>query len=68
MNTTGFTSVERAFIEKSGRKGFSTRLPYIVVHNFPDLVLLCRGLHFVQIDEYLKCAMELEKSIESVAV
>lgn len=47
MNTTDFTSVEKTFFEKSGREGFSTKLPYIVVSNFPDLGLLT-ALRFIE--------------------
>ncbi len=40
MKGTNLTLVEKNFFERSGRKGFSTKIPYIVVQNFPDLGLL----------------------------
>lgn len=43
----GFTPVEQTFFERSGRKGFSTKLPYIVVRNFPNLGLLT-SLRFLE--------------------
>ncbi len=47
MNTALFTKVEKAFFDHSGRKQFTTRLPYIVVKNFPDLGLLT-SLRFIE--------------------
>ncbi len=47
MNTARFTKVEKAFFDHSGRKQFTTRLPYIVVKNFPDLGLLT-SLRFIE--------------------
>ena len=36
MNTEGFSKVEQAFFERSGRKKITAKLPYLVVKNFPD--------------------------------
>jgi glucosamine-6-phosphate deaminase len=47
MNTTGFTKVEQSFFLQSGRKQITTRLPYIVVNNFPSLGLLT-SLRFLE--------------------
>src|SRR5665647_1380025 len=47
MNTTGFTKVERSFFLDSGRKQITTKLPYIVVNNFPSLGLLT-SLRFLE--------------------
>ena len=47
MKAKGFTPVEQTFFERSGRKGFSTKLPYIVVQNFPNLGLLT-SLRFLE--------------------
>src|SRR5659263_79517 len=47
MNTTGFTKVEKSFFLHSGRKQITTKLPYIVVNNFPDLGLLT-SLRFLE--------------------
>ena len=47
MNTARFTKVEQAFFDFSGRKQFTTKLPYIVVKNFPDLGLLT-SLRFIE--------------------
>lgn len=47
MKIQGFTSVEQAFFDRSGRKGFTTRLPYVVVNNFPNLGLLT-SLRFIE--------------------
>ena len=47
MNTSGFTKVEQAFFENSGRKQISARLPYIVVKNVPNLGLLT-ALRFLE--------------------
>jgi glucosamine-6-phosphate deaminase len=40
MNTRGFTEVEKVFFRNSGRTGWSTKIPYIVVPNLPDLGLV----------------------------
>lgn len=42
-----FTDVERSFFSRSGRSGYSTRMPYIVVQNFPSLGLLT-SLRFLE--------------------
>ena len=47
MNTAGFTRVEQAFFERSGRKSHSSNMPYIVVKNFPNLGLLT-SLRFLE--------------------
>ena len=47
MKAKGFTPVEQTFFERSGREGFSTKLPYIVVQNFPNLGLLT-SLRFLE--------------------
>ncbi len=47
MKTQVFTSVEKSFFERSGREGYSTGIPYIVVQNFPDLGLLT-SLRFLE--------------------
>jgi len=47
MNTARFTRVEQAFFDYSGRKEFTTKLPYIVVKNFPNLGLLT-SLRFIE--------------------
>jgi glucosamine-6-phosphate deaminase len=47
MITDSFTEVERAFLERSGRKGFTTGIPYIVVKNFPSLGLIT-SLRFLE--------------------
>jgi len=47
MNTNSFTGVERLFFERSGRKYFTTPVPYIVVNNFPALGLLT-SLRFLE--------------------
>jgi len=36
---SSFTGVEKVFVEKSGRKDLSTRIPYVIVPNFPNLGL-----------------------------
>jgi len=40
MIKSGFTEVENVFFRNSGRKAWSTKIPYIVVPNLPDLGLL----------------------------
>ena len=47
MNTTGFTKVEQSFFQHSGRTQITTKLPYIVVNNFPSLGLLT-SLRFLE--------------------
>jgi len=47
MDTTGFTKVEQSFFLNSGRKQITTKLPYIVVNNFPSLGLLT-SLRFLE--------------------
>jgi glucosamine-6-phosphate deaminase len=47
MKTAGFTNVEKTFFERSGRSGYSTKIPYIVVKNFPNLGLLT-SLRFLE--------------------
>ena len=47
MNTAGFTKVEQVFLDRSGRKSFSSVMPYIVVKNFPNLGLLT-SLRFLE--------------------
>jgi glucosamine-6-phosphate deaminase len=47
MKMKGFTGVEQSFFDRSGRKNFSTRMPYIVVQNFPSLGLLT-SLRFIE--------------------
>ena len=42
-----FTSVEQSFFNRSGRKRHSTKIPYIVVQNFPNLGLLT-SLRFLE--------------------
>jgi glucosamine-6-phosphate deaminase len=47
MKITGLSKVEQAFFDKSGRTTYSTKTPYIVVQNFPDLGLLT-ALRFLE--------------------
>jgi glucosamine-6-phosphate deaminase len=47
MKTPIFTNVEQSFFDRSGRKGYSTIMPYIVVQNFPNLGLLT-SLRFLE--------------------
>jgi glucosamine-6-phosphate deaminase len=47
MKLPGLTKVELAFQSRSGRKEFSTAIPYIVVQNFPNLGLLT-SLRFLE--------------------
>ena len=47
MKLKGLTEVERVFLRNSGRSGWSTKLPYIVVKNLPDLGLLT-SLRFLE--------------------
>lgn len=47
MKKTIFSDVERSFLDRSGRAGFTTKMPYIVVKNFPALGLLT-SLRFLE--------------------
>ncbi len=47
MITGKLSSVEKAFFARSGRKEWSTRLPYVIVKNFPELGLLT-SLRFLE--------------------
>jgi len=47
MKISELSSVERSFFERSGRSGCSTKIPYIIVKNFPDLGLLT-SLRFIE--------------------
>ena len=47
MKSAGLTNVELAFQERSGRKEFTTAIPYVVVQNFPNLGLLT-SLRFLE--------------------
>ena len=47
MKPAGLTSVELAFLKRSGRKEITTATPYIVVQNFPNLGLLT-SLRFLE--------------------
>jgi len=47
MNNSGFSKVEKAFFERSGRKKTTAMLPYVVVDNFPGLGLLT-SLRFLE--------------------
>jgi len=47
MNTNGLTHVEQSFFNRSGRKVWSTKVPYGIVQNFPDLGLLT-SLRFLE--------------------
>lgn len=47
MKISNLTRVEQTFFDRSGRTKYSTRLPYIVVQNFPDLGLLT-SLRFLE--------------------
>jgi len=47
MKTIGLSKVEQTYFERSGRKEYSTKIPYIVVKNFPDLGLLT-SLRFLE--------------------
>jgi glucosamine-6-phosphate deaminase len=47
MKAKGLTEVEKVFLRNSGREGWSTKLPYIVVKNLPDLGLLT-SLRFLE--------------------
>lgn len=47
MDMKSFTGVEKSFFSRSGRTGFTTYLPYIVVPNIPSLGLLT-SLRFLE--------------------
>jgi len=47
MNTPGFSKVEQAFFNRSGRKKITAKMPYVVVDNFPGLGLLT-SLRFLE--------------------
>ncbi len=47
MNTNTLSKVEKVYFSNSGRKSYSTKMPYIVVQNFPDLGLLT-SLRFLE--------------------
>ncbi|MEZ4997061.1 MAG: hypothetical protein R2758_06235 [Bacteroidales bacterium] len=47
MNTSGFSKVEKAFSDRSGRIKMTARMPYVVVDNFPGLGLLT-SLRFLE--------------------
>ena len=47
MKIQKLTKVEQSFFDRSGRTEYSTRIPYIVVQNFPDLGLLT-SLRFLE--------------------
>ena len=47
MKSIELSKVEQSFFESSGRGGHSTKIPYIVVQNFPDLGLLT-SLRFLE--------------------
>jgi glucosamine-6-phosphate deaminase len=47
MTASGFSKVEQAFADRSGRREVTTKTPYVVVHNFPNLGLLT-SLRFLE--------------------
>ncbi len=47
MNISELSKVEQVFFNQSGRTGYSTKIPYLVVKNFPDLGLLT-SLRFLE--------------------
>jgi glucosamine-6-phosphate deaminase len=47
MKINRLTKVEQSFFNRSGRKKYSTKIPYVVVQNFPDLGLLT-SLRFLE--------------------
>jgi glucosamine-6-phosphate deaminase len=47
MKSAGFSRVEQSFFDRSGRREPTTKLPYVVVHNFPGLGLLT-ALRFLE--------------------
>ncbi|MCI0522757.1 MAG: hypothetical protein L0Y37_03790, partial [Bacteroidales bacterium] len=47
MATIGLSTVEHSFAERSGRTATTTKIPYVVVRNFPNLGLLT-SLRFLE--------------------
>jgi len=47
MEIKGLSNVEQSFFDLSGRSEFSTKIPYVIVKNFPDLGLLT-SLRFIE--------------------
>jgi glucosamine-6-phosphate deaminase len=47
MKIKGLTNPEQVFFNNSGRKGYSTKIPYIITRNLPDLGLLT-SLRFLE--------------------
>jgi len=47
MKIKGLTKVEQSYFDRSGRMECSTKIPYVVVQNFPDLGLLT-SLRFLE--------------------
>lgn len=47
MIIKGLSQVEQSFFDRSGRSEYSTKIPYIIVQNFPDLGLLT-SLRFLE--------------------
>ena len=47
MATSGLSRVEQSFAGRSGRSTTTTRMPYVVVRNFPNLGLLT-SLRFLE--------------------
>jgi len=47
MQLSQLTSVEQNFFDRSGRQGYTTNIPYVIVPNFPNLGLLT-SLRFLE--------------------
>ncbi|HEX2976252.1 MAG TPA: hypothetical protein VHO68_09955 [Bacteroidales bacterium] len=47
MKFNSLTPVEESFFERSGRKSGTTKIPYVIVRNFPELGLLT-ALRFIE--------------------
>jgi glucosamine-6-phosphate deaminase len=47
MIIKGLTNAEKVFFKNSGREGYSTKIPYIITRNLPDLGLLT-SLRFLE--------------------
>lgn len=47
MKFTGLSEVEQSFFERSGRNEYSTKIPYVIVKNFPELGFLT-ALRFIE--------------------
>ncbi len=47
MELSQLSLVEQRFFDRSGRKRYSTRIPYVIVPNFPNLGLLT-ALRFLE--------------------